>query len=202
MSQAPTEKSGSNGENAPSSSLLSLPQLRPSAIAEEPVSRAELIAEAEEKSARVQEFLHVQNLGGVLLTEVRNFSWITAGLGSNRIVITSETGAASLLIMRRGEKFLIASNSEAARLMNEDLDGLDYTLQDFEWHEHEAQQRIAEQMGAGQPIGTDTPHARFTVIDFAPQRYQLTDSEIQNTGGLAATQLKPSLLSVEKWSRE
>ncbi len=46
---------------------------------------------------RVQNFLRKQHLAGILLTRVNNFSWITAGIADNEIVITSEVGAASLL---------------------------------------------------------------------------------------------------------
>ena len=143
------------------------------------ISRRELIEEIAEKMSHVQEFLSTQNISGVLLTEVRNFAWMTAGLARNRIVITSERGAASILIMRGGEKYLIASNSEAARLMNEDLRGLDFKLREFEWHEQEKQSDIIREISAGRRIVTDAPLDGLTTVDFAPLRYQLTDSEIK-----------------------
>jgi Xaa-Pro dipeptidase len=146
---------------------------------DEIISPQELAEEIAEKINRVQKFMHARNLHGVLLIEVRNFSWITAGLGSNRIVITSERGAASFLIMRDGAKYLIASNSEAARLMDENLRGLDFELREFQWHEQEKQRDIVEEISAGQRIGTDTPVEDLTIIDLTPLRYQLAETEIK-----------------------
>jgi len=103
--------------------MLLLPAL---ALASEPVTNAELKSEIEVKLGRVQQFLKAQKLGGVLLTAVANFSWVTAGIADNHIVITSEAGTSSLLIMADGKKYVVTSNSEMARLLAEDLNGLGY----------------------------------------------------------------------------
>src|SRR5271168_4804934 len=70
-----------------------------------PVTRQDLMGEIDIKMNRVQNFLRAQNLAGILLTRVNNFSWITAGIADNEIVITSEVGAASLLVMNDGRKY-------------------------------------------------------------------------------------------------
>lgn len=146
----------------------------------EPVTRAELLEEIAIKADRVQQFLKARGLGGVLLTQVKNFSWITAGIADNHIVITSETGAASLLILSDGRKFVLASNSEMDRLLAEDLKGLGYEPKIYKWYE-DRRLEIVRQLAAGRPVGTDTPIAGLQSIDaeFAPLRYQLTDSEIR-----------------------
>ncbi len=146
----------------------------------EPVTRAELEQEIAVKMGRVQRFLKTRGLGGVLLTQVKNFSWITAGIGDNHIVITSETGAASLLILDDGRKFVLASNSEMDRLLAEDLKGLGYEPKVYKWHE-DRRGEIIRQLAPGRKAGADTPVAGLENIDaeFAPLRYQLTDSEIK-----------------------
>ena len=155
------------------------------AAAAEPVTRAEMLEEMGQKLIRVNQFLHDQKLGGVLLTQVRNFSWVTAGIADNHIVITSETGAASLLIMDDGKKYVISNNSEMARLVAEDLSGLGYEPREFKWYEDKILQdrklEIVKQLAQGKPIGTDTPYADLPVIDaaFTPLRYQLTEPEIR-----------------------
>ena len=135
--------------------------------------------------ARVHDFLVQQNLAAVLLTGVNNFSWITAGLADNHVVITSEIGAASLLITADGRKFVIASNSEMPRLMSEDLRGLGYEFREYKWYEDKAApgRRLAmvQQIAGSSPVGTDVPilGLRDVAAEFARLRYQLTDSEIK-----------------------
>ena len=60
-----------------------------SSLSPSPVTRAELMEEIQEKLQRVHQFLLQQNLAGVLLSRVDNFSWLTAGIADNQIVITS-----------------------------------------------------------------------------------------------------------------
>jgi len=159
--------------------------LPPPSSGEEPVTREELLQEIAGKMARVQSFLKREKLAGVLLTKVQNFSWVTAGIADNHIVITSETGAASLLIMDDGGKYVIASNSEMPRLMAEDLKGLGYKPLEFKWYESmvapDAKLAYIRKVAAGRPIGTDVPYAGLRMIDmeFQPLRYQLTESEIK-----------------------
>jgi Xaa-Pro dipeptidase len=158
--------------------LTLIPHADAQRTADSPVTRAELTAEIDQKMARVQQYLKANNLGGLVITQVRNFSWITAGVGDNHIVITSETGAASLLIMRDGRKYVIASNSEIPRLTMEDLKGLGYEAREFKWYEGRTLEIIRE-LAAGQTIATDTPMEGLRTVDIAPLRYQLTDSEIK-----------------------
>jgi hypothetical protein len=152
----------------------------PPGVIAEPVSRAELEAEIRTKMVRVQQFLREHTLAGVLLSAVNNFSWITAGLADNHVVITSETGGASLLVAADGRKFAVASNSEMPRLMAEDLKGLGYERREFKWYEDKiAPDRklalIREIAGAG-AVGTDTPYdgSKDVGAEFARLRFELT----------------------------
>lgn len=142
-------------------------------------SAADLRAEMEEKIKRVQSFLVEKNLGGIMLSSTANFSWITAGLGDNHVVITSETGAASILVLRDGSKFVFASQSEMPRLMSEDLRGLGFQPVENKWHES---LRIAEavKLAGGRPVGSDTPMPGLTVVSdvAARMRVPLTESEL------------------------
>ncbi len=159
----------------------------------DPVSRAELLGEIQAKLQRVHAFLIQQHLAGVLLSRVDNFSWITAGIADNHIVITSEIGAASLLIMRDGRQFVIANNSEMPRLLQEDLAGLGYRPKHYEWYnETTGRLEALHDVAHGQSVGTDVPYGGLKPIadEFAPLRYQLTDSEIKKYRwvGQAATE--------------
>lgn len=154
----------------------------PAPVSQSPVTQAELMVEVAEKLQRVKDFLTEQKLAGVLLSRVDNFSWVTAGIADNHIVITTEVGAASLLIMRDGRKFVLANNSEMPRLLKEDLAGLGYQSRQYEWYEEKAGRlRAVAETAKGLPIGTDVPYGDLRVItdQFASLRYQLTSSEIQ-----------------------
>jgi Xaa-Pro aminopeptidase len=77
--------------------------------------------ELEQKYSRLNKFLDENDLGGMLFTQVRNVNWITGGRVNTQIVLNKDIGAASLLLMRDGRKFLICNASEAGRLLDEDM---------------------------------------------------------------------------------
>lgn len=154
------------------------------AAAPDVVSRADSLREIDQKMQRVKSFLQREKLAGVLLSKVNNFSWITAGLADNHIVITSEAGTSSLLIMDDGRKYVVTSNSEMPRQMAEDLQGLGYEPREYKWYEdktaHDRKLAIIRKVARGLAIGSDVTYADLRVIDseFASLRYELTDNEI------------------------
>ena len=145
-----------------------------------PVSRAELIGEMNAKLLRVQSFVRERKLDGVLLSRVENFSWLTAGLADNHIVITSGDGAASLLVLADGRKFALASNSEMARLLSEDLKGLGFEPRAYPWHDDQ-RLRAIEGVKAGATIGSDSPLGNLPSVasEIAHLRYRLLPTEIR-----------------------
>ena len=77
-----------------------------------------VLTEIKEKERRVRVFLEEKGLSGLLLKRQANFSWMTAG-GLNLVGITTEMGAASLLITADA-KFVICNNIEAPRMVEEE----------------------------------------------------------------------------------
>ena len=92
------------------------------------LTEAEMKAEIAEKMGRLQQFLTNENLNAILLTQVRNVYWMTAGAANIQIVLNKDVGAASLLITRDGKKYLVCNGSEAGRLVDETLKALGYEL--------------------------------------------------------------------------
>ncbi len=141
-------------------------------------------AEVNEKLQRVYSFLEKNKLDGILLSTVRNFAWMTGG-GDSHIVITSEMGCAPLLILKNGKKYLIASNSEASRLMDEALKGLGFELKEFKWFEEflepNRKLEIIKSLTPKMKIGSDAPFLGTVLVanEFSKIRYQLTDYEIK-----------------------
>jgi Xaa-Pro dipeptidase len=149
------------------------------------ITREEAQAEIAEKMERLQDFLTKEKLDGMLFTQVRNFYWITAGLANNQIVLNKDVGAASVLIMKDGSKYLICNDSEAPRLMDEIMTDLGYTLKRYNWYESnpikDVRGDIISQIAPQGKIGSDVPYPNTVLVSdkFKPLRYSLTDSEIK-----------------------
>jgi len=134
--------------------------------------------ELKEKEGRVREFLRAKGLQALLLKRQANFSWLTAG-GLNLVGITTEVGAASLLITATG-KYVITSNIEAPRMAaEENLEALGYEIRSFPWHEEREADLVAEIVGAG-GLGSDVPFPKAVVLveEIARLRYSLTADEL------------------------
>ena len=149
------------------------------------ITVSEAQKEIEEKLLRVQSFLNEQKLDGLLLTQVRNFYWITAGLANNQIVLNKDVGAASLLIMKDGKKYLLCTGSEAGRLMDESLGELGYELKNFNWYEANAvkdvRSDLIKEISKDGRIGSDINFPGTVLISdqFKKIRYSLLESEIK-----------------------
>ncbi|MBV9343154.1 MAG: M24 family metallopeptidase [Acidobacteria bacterium] len=170
---------------APRSPGAGLGESRSMTLPPDPVTRQELEGEISIKMTRVQDFLRARHLGGILLSRVNNFAWITAGIADNDIVITSEVGAASLLIMNDGRKYIIGESGEVSRHMNEDLAGLGYEARAYDWYEDQVvpdrKLEIIHELSQGKPMATDVPYGDLQMLapEFAQLRYQLTEPEIK-----------------------
>ena len=149
------------------------------------LSSEEIKSEIDIKMNRLINFLNEEGLSGMLLTQVRNFYWITAGVATNRIVLNNNIGAASLLIKKDGKKYVICSGSEAGRLMDESLGDLGYKLKMFDWYNSNPKKdirgEIIYELADGGKIGSDINYPGTVLVadKFAKLRYSLTDTEIK-----------------------
>src|SRR5688572_17054715 len=151
---------------------------------EELLTLEERRQEAAAKLERIQSFLKREKLSGVLITTLRNFSWITAG-GDSHVVITGESGAVPLFIREDGRKFIITSHSEAPRMQEEDLKDMGYELREISWYGDKIEPNqltsTLRELTAGRPFGSDCAYADSRMIDseLASLRVPLTDTEIR-----------------------
>jgi Xaa-Pro dipeptidase len=138
-------------------------------------------AEVAEKVRRVRAFLGREKLSGVLLGHVRNFAWLTGG-GDSHIVLGSPAGAASLLVLADGRKFLISPNNESLRLMNEEVAGLGFELREYKWYEDklavDRRMQIVREL-AGGAVASDLPYGDLRVVEkeITALRVPLMESE-------------------------
>lgn len=149
------------------------------------LSEAEVNADVNQKMARVRQFLTAEGLDGVLLTQVRNVYWMTAGVANNQIVLNKDIGAASLLIKKDGSKFLVCNGSEAQRMMDEGLKALGYELKMYNWYEanpaKDVRGDIIKELAGKGRIGSDIPYPGTVLVadTFKKIRYSLTDADIK-----------------------
>ena len=133
--------------------------------------------EIREKERRIRAFLRAKDLRALLLKRQANFSWLTGG-GLNLVGITTEVGAASLLITEQG-KYLISNNIEFPRMVAEEkLEEQGYEFRSFPWYEEREASAVAEIAGTG-ALGCDVPFPRAVVLteEIARLRYSLTADE-------------------------
>lgn len=144
----------------------------------------EVKEEINTKIDTLKNWMKQNNLGGMLFTQVRNVNWITAGRANTQIVLNKDVGAASLLIMDDGSKYLLANGSEAQRMLDESLKGLGYQLKFYPWYEanpvKDSRGKLITEIAGNKRIGSDTPYPETMLMDekFQPLRYQLTPTEI------------------------
>ncbi len=134
--------------------------------------------EVREKERRIRAFLRAKGLHALLLKRQANFSWLTAG-GLNLVGITTEVGAASLLITGEG-KFVITSNIEAPRMAaEENLEAQGFAIRSFPWYEEREAALVAEIVGTG-TLGSDVPFPQAVVLteEIGRLRYTLTADEL------------------------
>ncbi|MFQ6097799.1 MAG: aminopeptidase P family N-terminal domain-containing protein, partial [Armatimonadota bacterium] len=163
--------------------LIALPVT--TARAQHPTSPEDREAEVREKEQRLMAYMEQHNLGAVMISTLRNFSWITGG-GDTHIVITSEAAPISLLITAEGRKYLIANGSEAPRLLDEQLAGLGYELEFYKWYADKGKpnerDKIIKRLTKGKKLASDADYPGAKLIpdpEFAELRVPLTESEIE-----------------------
>lgn len=132
-----------------------------------------------EKEERVKKFLIEQDLDGILLTKQNNFAWFTGG-GDNHVVTASDSGSASILITQ-DKKYIITTNIEGGRIMNEEVKGQNFILEEYNWWEDTKKLEIIKSIVKSEKIGTDDGFGGYKNIDsaFARLRYSLTEEEIK-----------------------
>lgn len=134
--------------------------------------------EVREKERRIREFLRAKDLRALLLKRQANFSWLTAG-GLNLVGITTEVGAASLLITETG-KYVITNNIESPRMVEEEkLEEQGYEIRSYPWYEEREADLVARIVGTG-ALGCDVPFSKAAVLteEIARLRYSLTADEV------------------------
>lgn len=135
----------------------------------------------------VRTWLDDSDLDAVLLSDQGGFAWITAG-GDNHVSLGQEAGAASVLVTRE-DAYLLASNIELRRLMEEEVSGVPLTPVDWPWHEDGGEGRVVERLcdparavsdvgSLGLPVAPpELAELRTTLLPAEIDRYRLLGAD-------------------------
>jgi len=137
----------------------------------------ERIVELAEKQARLQRFLAENALDALLISRHENIAWATAGLVDVRIGLPRETGAASLLITRGGDRYCLTTNNEAPRLEAEEFAGLNYQPVIQPWYSNDPVASARRIVGSGKLAGDDAASG-LPLMSMKPLRLSMTEGEI------------------------
>lgn len=136
------------------------------------------------KMYRVTSWLQEAGYGGVLINQYRNFQWITAG-ADMQVVTAADRGPVTLLITASGGRYYLCSNSEAARMENEELGEVGFEGVVWKWYEGSGDgsplERAVSEIAQGRPIASDfdTPLATNESEALRELRMVLTQPEIE-----------------------
>lgn len=148
------------------------------------VSEAAWNAELDAKHNRLVEFLHANNLSGILIRRNENVAWLTGGAVELRVLTPGETGVASLLVTAAGQRYYFTTENEAPRLHDEEFGALDFEPVLFPWWADDTASAAAKL--AGGQLGSDTSGAGLTHVNLGPLRASLSESEIARYRWLGA----------------
>jgi Xaa-Pro dipeptidase len=95
---------------------------------DDPRARATLSAE---RIAWLQGALRRREAAGVLLSDRRNFSWLTVG-GTAHVLLSSPEAVASVLVTP-DRALVVTSNIEADRIATEEIAGLGLPIETYDW---------------------------------------------------------------------
>ena len=98
--------------------------------------REQRAPEFRRRLALLRSLLERQGDAAALLSSRVNFAWLTAG-GTGHVLQSAQAAIVSLLVTR-DDVVAVAQNIEAARLLDEELDGLDIELAPVPWWEQGA----------------------------------------------------------------
>ena len=158
------------------------------------------------KKARLTQFLKSSGLEAVVLGQVSNFSWFTAG-GSDVVAQSSETGPAVIFFDTR-RAVIIADCIETPRLVKEELPAGEFEVITCPWQDVDRRAKVLGLLTRSKKVATDLPNSPGWLSlseEFDQLRYVLTDAEVERfrkLGRLAAQAVEETCLAVKPGQSE
>ena len=133
--------------------------------------------EIEIKTVKLRQLINRKQLSGIILSSQTNFLWLTGGR-RNEVIKNCDISLVYLFITK-DNKYLISSRSDSARVMDEELSGLGFSLIEYDWYNQSPLDVIVEHYPIAR-IGADfyDSNLEFVEDDLAILRIDLTVAEI------------------------
>jgi Xaa-Pro aminopeptidase len=135
--------------------------------------------EMQVKRERIHGFMERHGVEAVILENQSSFAWYTGG-GDNHVGIATEAGSALLVLMRKGE-FVVTSNIEGPRVMEEEVAGLGLKLVEVPWQEPQGVWKALARLVGKAEVASDSGFGGTAKMapEIAELRYSLTDREVE-----------------------
>jgi Xaa-Pro dipeptidase len=163
-------------------------------------------AETNLKIRRIIAYLGKNDYEVAVFGRQDNFAWISSG-GTNKILDTSEYGAC-LLLISKDKRLVIAYSMDGRRIIDEELDGLDFELIDMKWLEGDIYGRATSLLKNKKAVSDIyLKGADFKLKDLYGLHYPFTENEIEKLKWLSekaeiiiyetVKKLKPNMTELE-----
>ena len=146
----------------------------------------EILKDVRVKESRLREFMQQQDLDCIILNRQDNFAWFTCG-GDNRVIITSESGFAYLVITLT-KKWIVAHSIDMQRFLEEQVAGQGFEAASLFWYEGTPLEKALE-LASGKKVGADVPvpGTRFLGPEITALHTPFTDLELQRLRWVGST---------------
>ena len=114
------------------------------------------------KHEKIKNFLDFNGLEGLIFASQTNFLWLTGGRLNN--VIRNDDISLVYLFLTKEKRYLIATESDAARVIEEELAGLDFELIKYNWFDQSFVNGI-KKTGITGKIGADFSFGDYRNIE-------------------------------------
>jgi Xaa-Pro aminopeptidase len=136
-------------------------------------------AEVATKLDALRSWLDGEGLEAVVIGSQAGFAWVTAG-GDAHVSLGDESAVGSVLVTA-DDAFLLTTNIEVARLLDEEVTGLGLTAEEWPWHEPDAPRATLERLCRADRAVSDLGSLG---LDTAPPslnrlRYTLLEPEVE-----------------------
>lgn len=129
------------------------------------------------KHDKIKKLLDEKNLDGIIFTTHSSFKWLSCGRAND--VLKNENASLVYFFITPDKKYFIASRSDSARVMAEELVGLEYEAVLYNWYNEsvfDAVKRLGNYKKTGSDFVSDS--TVFIPGEIASVRAELTEPEI------------------------
>ncbi|MFH1073655.1 MAG: M24 family metallopeptidase [Candidatus Firestonebacteria bacterium] len=157
------------------------------------------------KEKKLYRFMKNNKIDTLLISNLNNFAWITGG-GDSHVRMTQAAGVCTA-VFTGGKKYIVTSNIEGMRIMEEEVKGLGYILKPHNWWEASKKEEIIKNLiGSGTAASDDGAFgARKVDADLMRLRMVLSNEEVRKykwLGKKAGKAMSKVCKKIKKGSRE